>query len=192
MEAPLRETEAALLRSALQGDRAAFGRLVELHQPRALALATGILGNREEARDLLQEACLKAFRALKSFVPGRPFFPWFYRILRNACIQALRSRKVRRTVSLQRIDPQGDPFPEPADERTLPPGEIVARDEASQRVGKALVQLRPEDSEILILKHFDGLTYREIAEALSIPVGTVMSRLHAARRRLRRLVPELA
>ncbi|KAA3613427.1 MAG: RNA polymerase sigma factor [Planctomycetota bacterium] len=187
-----RDQEQDLLQDALQGNRRAFGELVQLHQARAMALAVGIVGNREEARDLYQEACLKSFKALRSFVPGRPFFPWFYRILRNACIQHLRSRRVRRSVSLQRQDDDGDYAFDLVDTTTPSPEELVERDARSQALGTALTRLSPADREILTLKHFDGLSYKEIAEALSIPIGTVMSRLHVARRRLRKLVPELA
>lgn len=186
-----RDQESALLQQALQGDRRAFGQLVSLHHSRALALATSLVGNREDARDLVQESCLKSYRALDRFVPGRPFFPWYYRILRNACIQHIRARKVRRSQPLTRTDPDGEAYGEPPDHDAPLPEELVSRDERSRLIGEALVRLSPADSEILILKHFDGLSYKEIAEALSIPVGTVMSRLHAARRRLRQLVPDL-
>ncbi|RMH01601.1 MAG: RNA polymerase sigma factor [Planctomycetota bacterium] len=191
VEAPARDREQELLAAALRGSREAFGELALLHQPRALAVATGILGNRTEAQDLVQESCLKAWQALDTFVPGRPFFPWYYRILRNACIQQLRRRKVRRSRSLQARDQDDEPLPEPADPQAPAPEEIVARDERSRLVGDALARLPAGDREILLLKHFDGLSYREIADALGIPVGTVMSRISTARRRLRKLLPDL-
>ncbi|MBC8328964.1 MAG: RNA polymerase sigma factor [Planctomycetes bacterium] len=192
VDAAPRSLEQELLDAALGGDRQAFGELALLHQPRAIAMAAGILGSREEARDLVQESCLKAYRALDTFVPGRPFFPWFYRILRNSCIQQLRRRKVRRTSSLTRTNPDEEPAPELADAAAPLPEDIVARDERSDLVGQALIRLPASDREILMLKHFDGLTYKEIAAALSIPVGTVMSRISTARQRLRKLLPDLA
>lgn len=192
VEAPPGSREQELLAAALAGDREAFGELALLHQSRAIAVAASILGNRDEARDLVQEACLKAFHALDSFVPGRPFFPWFYRILRNACIQQLRRRRLRRASPLQGAGVDGDPLPELADAAAPRPEELVERDEASRLVGHALTRLPARDREILLLKHFEGLSYKEIAEALAIPVGTVMSRLSTARQRLRQLLPELA
>jgi len=192
VDAPPRSLEQELLEAAIRGDRKAFGELALLHQPRAIAMAAGILGSREEAQDLVQESCLKAFRALDTFVPGRPFFPWFYRILRNACIQQLRRRKVRRASSLSRRNEDDEPAPELADATAPLPEEIVARDERSHLVGEALTRLPAMDREVLMLKHFDGLTYKEIAAALSIPVGTVMSRISTARKRLRKLLPDLA
>ncbi|TAH35927.1 MAG: sigma-70 family RNA polymerase sigma factor [Planctomycetota bacterium] len=189
---PPQEAEANLLQRAIHGDRQAFGELLQRHQPRALALATELVGSREDARDLLQEAALKAWRALHGFVPGRPFFPWFYRILRNACIQHLRARKLRRSRSLT-VDADGETVVlEPSDRAAPLPEELFEQGERSRRLAQALVRLPPADAEILMLRHFQDLSYQEIAEALSIPVGTVMSRLHTARRRLRQLLPEMA
>lgn len=187
-----RSREGELLQRSLRGDRKAYGELLSLHQPRALALATGIVGNREDALEMVQDASLKSFKGLPGFVPGKPFFPWFYRILRNTCIQHLRKRRLRRSLPLVPTHPDGESFGEPPDRDAPLPEEIVSRDERSRRVGAALVRMPPRDAEILILKHFDGLSYKEIAEALAVPAGTVMSRLHAARRRLRKMVPELA
>ena len=191
-QAPPRDDDALLLEAALSGDRRAFGELTVRHQARSLALATRLLGSRDEAHDAVQEAALRAYQALGSFVPGRPFYPWFYRILRNGCIQRLRSRKVRRSISLHLGAPEDDGLFDWPDARTLRPEDLLARSEVGEHIAAALVRLPPADAEILILKHFDGLSYKEIAEALSIPVGTVMSRLHTARRRLRNQVPELA
>jgi RNA polymerase sigma-70 factor (ECF subfamily) len=180
----------ALLERALQGNRSAFGQLTSRHQARSLALATGILGNREDALETLQEAYLKSWKALDQFVPGKPFFPWFYRILRNACIQRIRRRKIRQTLPLQATNPEGITLPEPVDHSAPLPEELLAKDEASQKVAHALSRLPLADREILTLKHFDGLTYREIADSLGIPVGTVMSRMSTARKRLRQLLPK--
>lgn len=189
---PPQEAETVLLELAMRGDRQAFGELLTRHQPRALALAAELVGSREEARDLLQEAALKAWRALGSFVPGRPFFPWFYRILRNACIQHLRARKLRRTAPLQVEGEGGEATALELPDRAAPlPEELLDQDESSRLLAAALVRLPPADAEILMLRHFQDLSYQEIAEALSIPVGTVMSRLHMARRRLRQLLPEM-
>jgi RNA polymerase sigma-70 factor (ECF subfamily) len=187
---PTAECEADLLKLALGGDRHAFGELTSIHQSRSLALAAGIVGNRDDALDVFQDSVLKAWQALDRFVPGKPFFPWFYRILRNGCIQQLRRRKVRFATSLSTINQDGNPLPDPIDQDAPQAHEILARDESSQLLACTLVRLTPKDREILMLKHFDGLTYRELADALSIPVGTVMSRLSTARKRLRNLLPE--
>ena len=178
--APTETRDQALLEQALQGDRVAYGQLADRYQARSLALATGILGNRDDALETLQEAYLKSWKALSLFVPGKPFFPWFYRILRNACIQRIRRRKIRQTLPFQAKN---------SDIASPRPEELLAQDEASQLVAQALSRLLTSDREILTLKHFDGLTYREIADSLGIPVGTVMSRMSTARKRLRKLLP---
>ena len=187
--APTETRDQALLEQALQGDRVAYGQLADRYQARSLALATGILGNRDDALETLQEAYLKSWKALSLFVPGKPFFPWLYRILRNACIQRIRRRKIRQTLPFQAKNSDGDTLPEPVDIASPRPEELLAQDEASQLVAQALSRLLTSDREILTLKHFDGLTYREIADSLGIPVGTVMSRMSTARKRLRKLLP---
>jgi len=180
--------EEALLERSLDGDREAFGRLLELHHGRALALALNLVGRREDARDLVQEAALKAWRGLPGFVRGRPFFPWYYRILRNACIQHLRGARLRRTRSLAG---EAEELRELDDPSGLRPEDLVEAEEQSRILARALADLPRADAELLLLKHQQGLSYREIAETLGIPAGTVMSRLYTARRRLRALVPEL-
>ncbi len=187
--APTETRDQALLEQALQGDRVAYGQLADRYQARSLALATGILGNRDDALETLQEAYLKSWKALSLFVHGKPFFPCFYRILRNACIQRIRRRKIRQTLPFQAKNSDGDTLPEPVDIASPRPEELLAQDEASQLVAQALSRLLTSDREILTLKHFDGLTYREIADSLGIPVGTVMSRMSTARKRLRKLLP---
>lgn len=187
----LADREAALLEAARAGDRRAFGVLLELYHAQSLALATAITGNREDALDAVQEASLKAFRALHTFRPGRPFFPWFYRIVRNTCLQQLRRRRVRRRVQAPGQGDGREGWPELADPRAPRPEELLQASERSRRLGEALARLGRDDREILLLKHVQNLTYQDIAGILGIPAGTVMSRLHTARRRLRRLLPEL-
>ncbi|MCH2112310.1 MAG: RNA polymerase sigma factor [Planctomycetes bacterium] len=184
--------ESNLIQEAFAGNREAFGQLTGLHLPRALALATGIVGNRLDAEEMVQEATLKAWKARDSFVQSRSFFPWFYRILRNHCIQFLRREKLRKTQSLEVQVDDATSIPVLADRSAPLPEELVQSSECGELIGTALSRLTPQDREVLVLKHFDGLTYRQIAEALTIPLGTVMSRLSSARKRLRALLPEEA
>jgi RNA polymerase sigma-70 factor (ECF subfamily) len=137
----------------------------------------------EAARDLSQEAFLRVFRALRRFDPSRPFYPWFHQILRRLCLDHLRRRRQR--VSLEVV---GDRLVG-ADARSV--SRRLERQEARQRVLEAMEKLSESDREILVLREFQGCTYREIAEILGIPRGTVMSRLYYARRRLRALLEPL-
>ncbi len=150
------------------GEQEAFRHLVERYQKQAVSHATLILANREDASDAAQEAFIDAFRALKNFDTSRPFYPWFYVLLRNRCFK-LAARK-RETESI---------------EETM----IVAHNSAVQAedllaLENALRSLDLEEREIVTLKYFDGLSYKELAGRLKIPEGTVMSRLFHARRKL--------
>ena len=150
------------------GDREAFRHLVERYQRQAVSHATAILGRREDAPDAAQEAFIDAFRALERFDNSRPFYPWFYVLLRNRCFK-MAARK-RETESL--------------DETLIIASNSAARSEDILALENALRSLDRDDREIVTLKYFDGLDYNELAERLQIPKGTVMSRLFHARRKL--------
>jgi RNA polymerase sigma-70 factor (ECF subfamily) len=150
------------------GDREAFRHLVERYQRQAVSHATAILGGREDAPDAAQEAFIDAFRALKQFDNSRPFYPWFYVLLRNRCFKM--SARKRETESL--------------DETVIVAPNSPAQSEDIHALENALRSLDRDDREIVTLKYFDGLDYNELAERLQIPKGTVMSRLFHARRKL--------
>jgi RNA polymerase sigma-70 factor (ECF subfamily) len=175
------EPESTLLRRARDGDREAFAALVLIHRREALQVALGFLGNLEDARDLTQEAFLRALSHMHSFDVERPFFPWFYRILRNLCFNYLakRGRHGECPLVLESdggIDPAG---------RGLSPLQAAAASERTAQLWQALCTLSDEHREIIILRHFRDLSYQEIATLLRIPRGTVMSRLFYARASLR-------
>ncbi|MBD3236844.1 MAG: sigma-70 family RNA polymerase sigma factor [Candidatus Eisenbacteria bacterium] len=177
--------ERALILRCQRGDRRAFEPIVSRHMRQATAFALAWTGNAEDALDLSQEAFVRAFRAIARFDPDRPFYPWFYTILRNLCLnhlsRAARLMEVPLADNLQRA--AATPLPDVALERR----------ELRQLVWQALRRLDAKDREILILREFQNLTYAEIAAVLEIPRGTVMSRLHYARRHLRqKLEPLLA
>ncbi len=158
-----------------RGSRDAFEVVVKTFRGRAYRAALALVGNREDALDISQEAFVKAYRAIRRFDPDRPFFPWFYRILRNLGFDRIRRRRTRRREALP--PDLADPGPGP---------EVLARrDEVKERVWAAIHRLSERDREILVLRHFQHMSYREIAAALAIPQGTVMSRLFHARSRLR-------
>ena len=150
------------------GEREAFRHLVEKYQRQAISHATAILGSREDALDAAQEAFIDAFKALKQFDNSRPFYPWFYVLLRNRCFK-LAARK-RETESI--------------DETVIVAPNSTAQSERILALENALRSLDMEDREIVTLKYFDGLSYNELAERLQIPKGTVMSRLFRARKKL--------
>lgn len=177
-----------LMRAVKLGERAAFELLVESVRTRAFHVAVGLVGSRDDALELCQEAFIKVYRARETFRDGEPFLPWFHRILRNTCFSFLRSSKRLRAASLDAADaddPRGA-WEIATDE--APVGERLEKQELAERFRRALERLGARDREILALRHFDELSYRDIARALGVPEGTVMSRLFHARRRLRDVI----
>jgi len=140
------------------------------------------VGNPDDALDLSQEAFARAFRARRRLDPDRPFYPWYYQILRRLCFNHVRDRRTRR----MRLAGASDWLAEQAGRRAPAPDpqEAAVRAELRRRVQAAIGTLPEREREVLVLREFEGLRYREIAELVGVPLGTVMSRLYGARRRL--------
>ena len=158
-----------------------FEHLLASHAERVHRAALGLLGDEQEAREAAQESLLKAFRARARYDQRRPFYPWLYRIVRNTCFDAIDRRRHRARPGLddQRV-------------AALAPTQLdrMEQREAQQRVRRGMKRLSPPQREILAMRHFQDLTYAEIAELLDLPMGTVMSRLYRARRALVRSLEE--
>lgn len=188
--APSMHAEATrLMTAAKHGDREAFDRLVESLRGQAFHVAVGLVGSREDALELSQEAFLNTYRARDSFRDGEPFLPWFHRILRNCCFSFLRKRGRLTNRSLSapaQVDEEGDW--DIADDGPAPTESLFA-DERARQFWSAFRTLSARDREILTLRHFRELSYQQCADTVSIPIGTVMSRLFHARRRLREALP---
>ena len=171
------ETSAEIAKETLRawkdGSVRAFEAIVRITMRRAFTVALGIVGNEEDARDLSQEAFMAAHRARATFDIERPFFPWFYRILRNRCLNFIRSRSGRREIS-------ADVLVEQPCAGESPEGRVIRRERA-EAVWRA----------IIVLRTFQELSYREIADTLGISEGTVMSRLIYARKALYRLLKDV-
>ena len=154
-------------------DPRGFEYLVEKYRREAYYHAISLLGNREDAADACQESFTRAFVALRRLPQLTQFYPWFYRILRNCCLNVIARRKTA-------VDHRPEQAQGPAG-----PLEILERSDEEAFVWKVLRSLKPEFREILILKYVDGCSYAGLAERLDIPRGTVMSRLYYARRSFR-------
>lgn len=183
-----------------KGERDAFELLVRRYMRRASAFALGWTGSREDALDVSQEAFVRAYRAIGGFDPARPFYPWFHQILRNLCLTRLgRLSRLNEVPLDDRLERPGHPVDAGTlaggrafEDRSLDPQAALERNELRAAVWSALRGLPANDREILVLREFLDLTYAEIAVVLDIPQGTVMSRLHTARGRLReRLEPTI-
>lgn len=167
------EETAAIQLCLRHADPRGFEHLVKTYRATAYFHAVSLLGNQEDAADLCQEAFARAFVAIRKLTDLDHFYPWFYRILRNCCLNFI-SRK--RTAARYR------PEPEVAAE---PPSLLLEQGEEQRAVWRALQSLKPEFREILALKYLHERSYEQIAEGLQIPRGTVMSRLYHARRAFR-------
>jgi RNA polymerase sigma-70 factor, ECF subfamily len=171
--------ELTAVRAAQRGSSAAFAWLVRRHQRRAVAVAVTLLRDREDARDACQEAFLRAYRALDAFDGQAQFGTWLHRILVNLCIDRLR-RPGHGVINLDDVEDVLAAEDNPAQR---------AEDrELGGRIGAALGQLSVAHRTALVLRELQGLSYQEIAGAMSCSVGTVMSRLFHARRRMQALL----
>ncbi len=171
-------TDTALIESMKSGDKKAFRILVERHKRMAYQTALGLVGNRDDAYDISQEAFLRAYRSASTYKPEQPFLPWFYTIIANLARTWLK----RRTVAKSRtVDIDDVHYLVSAEDS--PESDLIKREEI-ERLRDSIVKLSFDDREIITLYHFRNMSYDEIAELLNIPRGTVMSRLYYARKRL--------
>jgi len=184
---PMEARAMAWMSRAKQGDPAAFDELIRALRGRAFRLAQSWVGSRDDALELAQEAFLKTYRARDTYREGEPFLPWFHRILRNTCYSFLRGAKRLRPRSLSAPRPGGEDEGdwEIADADGPAPEEGADAEERSAAFWNGFRRLSARDREILALRHFQELSYAQIARQLAIPEGTVMSRLFHARARLR-------
>ena len=178
------QEEAIAMRRCRRGSPEAFEVLVNRYMKDAYYIALGLVGDREDAMDLSQEAFVRAYRNIKHVKLDRKFFPWFYQILKNLCVSHLRKRRHRQATSL---DAEG--CPEAAAMQDCFSPEVVAdRNEMKDRVWQAIGKLDEKHREVIILRHFQNMSYDEISEALFCNKGTVTSRLYYARKRLEELL----
>lgn len=174
-----------IIEQVLAGDNDAFGALVERYQNRVYNLALRMCGNRDDAFDLAQEAFFRAWRSLEGFQFESAFSTWLFRLTANVCLDWLRARKRRPTVSLTTVDDEEEtvelelPDPAKGPEALL----LAAEDRAA--LARAMNQLPVEYRQILTMRAINDLSYTEIAEILQIKEGTVKSRLSRARLALR-------
>lgn len=173
-----------LVTRARSGDAAACEALVTRHRKAAYLLALHLLRNRDDALDVTQDALVRLLSTLHRFDPRRPIKPWLFRIVRNLVIDLRRRQRVRRHDSIDERTDEGTLRFEPVDDEADPEGD-AAQAQLRRRLWEALHDLKDAHREILVLRDYHDLSYSEIAETLEIPIGTVMSRLHSARRQLR-------
>lgn len=183
--------DAKLVQAAQKDDTGAFEELVARHRDRIYARAYSMMRNEDEALDLSQEAWVKGWQGLKQFQGESSFSTWLTRIVINLCLDQLRKQKRQRTESIDGlVDESGGV------ERHMPavivnPTERLERGELRQRINRALDQLSYEHRTVLVLHEFEEMEYKEIAKTMNCSIGTVMSRLFYARRKLAALLTDL-
>jgi RNA polymerase sigma-70 factor (ECF subfamily) len=169
--------DAALVAQAKEGDTVAFGILVERYQRVLYTVAFRMLGNQDDARDAIQTAFVKAYERLATFNPKHRFFSWIYRIVMNECLNLIRDRRPEEGLT-------------PALAAASNPFETAASHQRRAQVQAALLRLSPDYRAVVVLRHFAGLSYDEMAAALGVPSKTIKSRLYTARQQLGELLLE--
>ncbi len=172
------DRDAELVERAKKGDSAAFDALVGRHYEKIYALAYRFIGNPDSAGDVTQETFLKAFQQLKGFRGDSAFSTWLYRICINCCQDQLRKR---RDIAFSQFDGNESEEGVMRENREQDPEELIREREKAEEVRQTLAKLHPQARQILILCDMEKLSYGEVAAILSIPEGTVKSRLHRAR-----------
>ena len=180
--------DVALWKAAQRGDMRAFEELVARHRDKVYARAFSMIRNEEDAIDLSQEAWVKAWQRLKQFQGDSSFLTWMTRIVINLCLDKLRKQKRERAESIESLEEESGGV-----ERQMPvvivnPTERLERAELRQRIDKALSQLSETHRTALILCEFEEMEYKEIAKRMQCSIGTVMSRLFYARRKMAALM----
>ena len=169
-------TDERLVELALDGDEEAFGLLVRRYQRRLTAFLSQLVGDLELARELSQEAFVRAWSALSRFNPKYRFSTWLFRIAHNLGIDQLRRRRLK-TVSLYRTDAEGDEVEVVVPDAEKDPLGHLENHALASELRQVIDELRPEYRELVLLRHFAGLSYQEIADFKEMPLGTVKNKL---------------
>jgi len=187
-------SELDLVRRCQAGDTEAFDELVTRYRTRVFSMIYNMVHSEQDAWDLAQDSFLKAWKSIKRFRGSSSFYTWIYRIVMNVTIDWLRKKHVRGAgaefndeTQLREIDPASQTVPK----TEALPYETMERGEIRTRIDQAIAQLSPEQRAVILMKEIEGMQYHEIAEALGCSIGTVMSRLFYARKKLQTLLKDV-
>jgi len=180
-----------LVRMAQKGDMLAFEELVARHRDKIYARAYSMMRNEDEALDLSQEAWIKAWQRLTQFQGESSFATWMTRIVINLCLDQLRRKKRLRAESIEGMDEESGGVERQMEPVVVNPTEQLERGELRERIDRAMAQLSHEHRTVLVLHEFQEMEYKEIAKTMGCSIGTIMSRLFYARRRLAGLLADL-
>lgn len=187
-------SEADLVKKCQAGETEAFDQLVTRYRTRIFAMVYNMVHNEQDAWDLAQESFVKAWKSIGRFRGQSSFYTWIYRIVMNVTIDWLRKKQVKGAgaefndaIQLREIDPAAKTTPK---ENPLP-YQQMEQSEIRARIDQAIAQLTPEHRAVILMKETEGMQYHEIAEALGCSIGTVMSRLFYARKRLQGMLRDV-
>jgi len=186
------EEDRALVEQAQKGDQAAFRKLVERHQRRAFAIAISLVRDENDAREIVQEAFLRVFRSLDRFQGSSSFFTWLYRIVTNLAIDLMR-KPARREAELfdnPAVSEDAEAFPFISRIDGSDPMDAVRRREIAERIQQALDALPPYHRAVILMREVEGMSYQQMAEAMRVSKGTIMSRLFHARQKLQKALAD--
>ena len=169
----------------------AFEHLVNRYRQKVYGLAYSMLRNEQDATDVAQETFVRAWQAIRRFKNNASFYTWLYRIATNLCIDLVRKHERQPAVSFEdTLSPDRDADAQEPPSKNPLPNEEAQRRELREQIDAALLELSPEHRAVVQLREFEGLEYAEIARAVGCSIGTVMSRLHYARKHLQKLLKE--
>jgi RNA polymerase sigma-70 factor (ECF subfamily) len=185
--------DAELVNQCRDGDTAAFEQLVTKYRHRAYAIINAMVQNEQDARDLAQEGFVRAWGGIRRFKGRSSFYTWLYRIMRNVAVDSLRKKRICADGEFYELVADANIIPEA---QTVPsaapfPAKELQRKETRQRIDEAIAQLPPIHRTVIVMKEFECLQYHEIAEILQCSIGTVMSRIYYARKKLQVLLRDV-
>ena len=187
-------SELDLVRRCQAGDTEAFDELVARYRTRVFGMIYNMVHSEQDAWDLAQDSFLKAWKSIKRFRGRSSFYTWIYRIVMNVTIDWLRKKQIKGVgtefddaIQLRQVDPASKTVPK----TEALPYETMERDEIRVRIDKAIAQLSSEQRAVILMKEIEDMQYHEIAEALGCSIGTVMSRLFYARKKLQTLLRDV-
>jgi len=169
------ETDIEIINKVKKGNTEAYGIIVKKYMKKAYFMALGFVGDTNDALDLSQIAFIKAYRSLSKFNQRKAFLPWFYTILRNICFNFIKRKRLIPIIPLEKVSQSDLIF-----------WKKSYQEDMKEIVGKAISLLSLPEREVILLKYFQEYSYKEIAQVLNCPIGTVMSRLYYARKKLRK------
>ena len=189
---PVEPLDVDLVKRSQAGDTRAFDLLVTRYRGRIYAMTYHLVQNETEAWDLAQEAFIKAWRALPNFKLDAAFYTWLYRIAHNVTYDWLRKKKIQGDGEFddERTEHRAMPGSRTAPQGFDAPDRAIKRQELGQRINEAIARLSSDHRQAIVLREIEGLSYEEIAEVMKCSLGTVMSRLFYARKKLQEMLKD--